>query len=281
MYRYFNKFFNDIPFYKQLKQRDSIEEGEFGFDLIHPYCRLIRVEMNKWFELAYKHNYAEHYQKRLSRIKRNNNRLQSVLNELMGANFLDSHLKMQFKKHKPPAVKGNFGEWIFTKNKKEIFIEVKSPWEKRRTGTFAYSQYDKLMKDIKKAYKQRPERKMPFLIFITDELQLHLMQYNHELLDVLYGKRALVFTGPKKGTLQYEGYGIVDKRSIFQRNMHRMLSGIGVLRFVVTPNIKFEIANVDYSFNIYYNPFCHEECRLNTKWFRPYKQYLSHNEIIE
>ncbi len=278
---YFNLFFEDIPFYKALKKQKVIKEGQFGYDIIHPYCKPIHVEMDKWLHVAFKHDYAKRYQRRLGAFRKNNIKLQSVLNELMSAYFLEKYLKMRYKEYEPPAVKDNFGEWIFTKNKKDVFIEVKSPWEKRTTGTRHYSQYDKLMKDIKKAYKQRPKRKMPFLLIIIDELQLHLTQYNHELLDALYGKRALCFAGPDKGTLKYIGYGVVDKRSIFQRNIHRILSGVAVLRFVVTPNIKFEIGNVGYSFSIYHNPFCHRECKLNTNWFRPYKQYLSHNKMIK
>lgn len=279
---YFNLFFKNIPFYRLLKKQNTIKDGQFGFDLVHPHCKPIWIEMNKWFEMAYKYNYAECYKRRLNRIRKKNIILQSMLNELMVAYFLHNRLHMQFRYYKPPAVRGRFGEWLFCKEKQDIFVEVKSPWEKRVKGSRFIGQKSKLMKDIKKAYKQRPTSKMPFIIFITDDLQLHLSQYNEELLDVLYGDRALCFTAPNKnGAIEYLGYNVINKRVIFQKNLHRGLSSIGILSLTFDLNLKLEIIDIDYAFTIYHNRLCYQECQPDFNWFKPYKQYLSHYEIIE
>ena len=278
---YFNLFFNNIPWYRQLKEKSNIKGGGFGFELIGPEYEALREEMNCWLHMAYEYGYAAYYRKRLSRI-RSNKKLWEILNELEVAHFLRNNIQMEFKECKPPAVKG-YGEWIFAKDNNEIFIEVHTPFEKRKEGTYMYIKLPKLMKDIGKKYKkQKPTTNIPFIIFIIDSLALPLTYCNEDLLNALYGRRAECFSVSMHGHRgQYLGNRTVEWLGIFQRTIRRQLSAVAVLKMEEVRNHKAENDNMKYLCCIYHNPFCREECRLNIDWFRPYKQYLSHDDIVK
>lgn len=279
--KYFDQFFNDLPFFQSLKSADSEKNKRVSIYLTHPSQSIFQTEINKWLGIAYKHNVANHYKQRLSGNNVNFISLQSVVNELMVAYFVSNYLNMQIKKHNPPAAKNKFGEWIFTKNSREMFVEVKTPWEEHREGTFAYSQFNKLETKLKKAYKQKPTKQIPFVIFITDDLNLSPTIYNHELIDVLYGQRGICFSKFENGCLKNPEYKVVDRRSIFQRNIRRGLSGVASLRFMVWLDETLKKDQGKYHFSLYHNPYCHAECKLTIDWFKPYKQYLSHNKTVE
>ena len=200
--------------------------------------------------------------------------LKAVLYELMVAYFMQEKLGMIITGYSPPAKNEKTVDWLFEKDKQKFYVEVKTPWEERREGTFFYSQYQKLFKTIKDAYKQRPNSDTPYIICITDDLNLFPAIYCDEIIDVLYGKRALVFPEFNGRILGKPRDEIVDRRSIFQRNIRRSLSGVAVLSYMpcCDPSKLRDVGK--YYFVLFHNPFCNEKCRINPKIFKPFRQYI-------
>lgn len=234
-------------------------------------------EIDKWLEIAYEHKIVENFKKRLSGNVTFIG-LQCILNELMAAYFVHAELKIGIKQYSPAVKDNKMADWLFTKDNQKIYVEVKTPCEERREGTFFYSQYDKLFEAIRKKYCQRPENKGPFVVFTTDELNISPVLHDDELIDVLYGKRAIVFHEFNGKSLKQPSYEVVDRRSIFQRNIRRNLSGVAILKFMVWFDDILMKDTGKYHFTFYHNPYCYEECRLAPEWFRPFKQYFPNFE---
>lgn len=278
---YLNAFFENLPFFKSINNKNN---GERLFTYLRDSSNLVlQQEIDKWLKIAYEHKIVDYFKKRLSGNTTFID-LSCILNELMVAHFVHTMLNMRIKQYSPAVKDNKMADWLFEKDIQEIYVEVKTPWEKRREGTFFYSQYDKLFESIRKKYSQRPKNKEPFVICITDELNLSPAVHKpavRELTDALYGKRAIVFHKFNGRCLQEPSYDVIDRRSIFQRSIRRNLSGVAVLKFMVwfDDNLMKDIGK--YHFTFYHNPYCYEENRLNPEWFKPFKQYVPNFEKSE
>ncbi len=277
---YFRKFFEDLPFFKAIETKSDDNSKRLCTYLKDPTQVVFQQEIDKWLKIAYEHNIVDNFKKRLSGNVTFIG-LQCILNELMVAYFVHVELKMRIKQYSPAVKNNKMADWLFEKDNQAMYVEVKTPWEERREGTFGYSQYDKLFESIRKKYSQRPKNKEPFVIFITDELNLSPAVHKpavRELTDALYGKRAIVFHEFNGKSLKQPSYEVVDRRSIFQQNIRRNLSGVAVLKFMVwfDDNLMKDIGK--HHFILFHNPYCFKECRLDPEWFKPFKQYVPNFE---
>lgn len=270
---YLKRFFHDLPFYHPLNDGKKHEDNELWRFLISPWNVVVQSEINKWLEIAYSLHVEKYYKDRLNYRKTDIYKLKSVLYELMVAFFLQDNLGMKIVQHNPPADSGRFGEWIFRKNNDSLFVEVKTPWEIKKAGSRWYSHAKKLEETLHKAYRQKPASKMPFVIFITDELDMSLIFYDHELIDVLYGKMGIVFDY-KNGKLTNERYEVTDKRSMFQYNIRSKLSGVAILGLYVVSDGKDHKEKPSYQFRLYHNPYCDPKCRIKSILFDTWPQLL-------
>lgn len=270
--KYFNQFFIDLPFYKSLDSKKDAASKRLHCYLKEVSNRIFQQEINKWLKLAYEQNIVDGLKQRLS-----GNvtfiTLQSVLNELMVAYFMQTNLGMNVKRYSPLIKSNKMADWLFEKGNQEMYAEVKTPWEESREGTFFYSQYKKLFKTVDDGYEQRPEGTKPFVIFITDELNISPVFHDDELIDVLYGKRAIIFHEFDGKTLKQPSNEVVDKRSIFQQKIRRSLSAVAILRFTFSPESEKKGEGY-YLFRIYHNPYCFEQRRLNQSLIKSFKQYV-------
>lgn len=247
--------------------------------------RVFQEEINKWLGVIYKYNAEDYYKKCLSGGV-DYIRLWSTLNELMVAYFLDNMLNLQFKLPQPSAGTGKRGEWLYQKENQEVFIEVKSPWEERRIGTYFYSHFNTLKDKVIEGHEHKPLRRMPFIVFITDALNISPAFNNRELKDVLYGRIGIGLEGPKNGSLKPIG-GVITQDGLFQKNKRNGLSAICILKLNVFLDkiieVDKQIKMIDkqsYHFSIYHNSLCYPECKLNPDWFRNYRQYFSHTKEL-
>ena len=277
---YLNAFFENLSFFKSINNKNNAESKRLFTYLKDPSNIVFQQEIDEWLKIAYEHKIVDDFKKRLS-----DNitfiDLSCILNELMVAHFVHTMLNMRIKQYSPAVKDNKMADWLFEKDIREMYVEVKTPWEKRKEGTFFYSQYDKLFESIRKKYSQRPKNKEPFVIFITDELNISPVLHDDELIDVLYGKRAIVFHEFNGKSLKQPSYEVVDRRSIFQQNIRRNLSGVAVLKFTVWFDDSPMKDTGKYHFTLYHNPYCCEECRLNPEWFKPFKQYVPNFEKSE
>jgi len=270
---YFNKFFGDIPFFKSLDNMDDNNSRKLKIYLKHPSKIVFQKEIDKWLKIAYEQKIEEDFKKRLGGNVTFKS-LNACLNELMVAYFMQEKLGISIKRYSPPVKDEKSVDWLFEKDKQEFYVEVKTPWEEQREGTFFYSQYQKLFKTVKDAYKQRPDSDTPYIICITDALILPPAMYSDEIIDVLYGKRALVFPEFNGRILGKPRYDIIDKRSIFQQEIRKNLSGVAILRYIpyLDPVKLLDVGR--YHFVVFHNPYCKEKCRINPEIFKPFRQYL-------
>jgi hypothetical protein len=279
--QYFNKFFSDLPFFQLLEKTNADKDERLYIYLKDKSNNVFQEEINKWFGIAYKYRVEDYYKKCLvGRV--NFTLLWSTLNELMVAYFLETMLNFKFKLPQPSAGTGKRGEWLYQKENLEIFIEVKSPWEKRRMGTYFYRHSDKLKDKVIEGHEHKPLKRIPFIVFITDALNISPAFHNRELKEALYGEVKICLEGYNKGSFKSTKQVIIEN-GLFQKNKRNGLSAICVLKLNVFPDavkvIENQVTIIDkhsYHFSIYHNPLCYSECKLNKDWFRHYRQYFSH-----
>ncbi|KPJ72283.1 hypothetical protein AMJ52_06825 [candidate division TA06 bacterium DG_78] len=284
--KYFNRFFNDLPFFKSLRITNTEKDEGVCVLLKHPSHHIFQEEIDKWLGVAYKYGVEDHYRLRLSGHV-DFVLLRSTLNELMAAYFLDNMLNFELKQPYPSSGSGKYGEWLYLKENQEIFIEVKSPWERRRIGTRGYSHYNRLKDKIIEGHEHKPLRKMPFIVFITEALNISPAFHNRELKDVLYGKVGIGLEGSENGSLKPVG-GVITQKGLFQKDKRNGLSAICILRLnvfldkIMVVDKRVTIVNKhSYHFSIYHNSLCYTECKLNPDWFRNYNQYFSHTKELD
>jgi len=270
----FDKFFSNLQFFKSLDSKGDAESKRLQVYLTDTSYVVFQKEINNWLKIAYDLDVVKNFQLRLSG-KGSFVSLQAVLNELMVAYFMQTHIGMKIKQYSPNAKGTQKADWLINTGNQDIYVEVKTPWEQTREGSFFYSQYDKLFQTINDGYDQRPGNKQPYLIFITDELNLSPSSYPYDIEDALYGKKAIILSNYDKGQFKDSHYDVRDKRSIFQRNIRRELSAVAVLKYMVWLNVEKMQNEGEYHFVLCHNPYCFEECKLNPERFKSFRQYVA------
>lgn len=279
--KYFREFFEHLEFYKNLKEpKTEIKEGLWVY-LKSPSHQTYQREIDKWLKFAKEHDLWERYQKQFQQKKFNFYEIKSKLNELMVGYFLEAKYGLRMVEYEPSGNNSQKGDWLVeTVDKNSIFIEIKSPWEKRRAG--AYSHYKKLLEAIKNGYCHLPRQRCQTIIIISDELNISPVNFDDELIQVLYGKQAICFKVGPNGPLEEPHVEIVDRRSVFQRKMRRSLGAVAVVNFNVyfDPPIKngkivWAKANKGkYLFKIYHNPFALEKVKISREVFKGWPQFI-------
>jgi hypothetical protein len=266
-----------LAFFNKIDLKRNEEEKRLYTYLKDKSNEIFQQEIDKWIKIAYDLRIVTNFQQRLSG-KVTFMSLQAVLNELMVAYFMQTHIGMKIKQHSPPAKGSKQDDRLIGTNNQEVYVEVKTPWEEKREGTFWYSQYDKLFQTIDDGYDQRPENKKPYLICITDELNMTPALFPYEIEDALYGKRAIILSNYNKGQFKDSHYDVIDRRSIFQQNLRRGLSAVAIVKYMVWFNEEKRQDEGKYHFVLYHNPYCFEECRLNPDYFKSFRQYVPNYE---
>ncbi|MEW6544078.1 MAG: hypothetical protein AB1411_10760 [Nitrospirota bacterium] len=280
--KWFKRFFGGVSWFKSLTSRSTGDLSGLWIYLRKSSQKCFQNEIDKWVKVAIKRGKEQTYQRRLEipLKKLNLYHVKSVLNELMVAHFFESECGFHIDELEPLGHATKRGDLLIRSPQgTQIFLEVKSPWEPKRQGG-AFSSYARIRQAIEEGYLKLPKRQIPTLILLADELNVSLTSFDRELIQVLYGKTAIVYSVDlMTGRGHNPRHAIVDRRGVFQRTQRTSLGAVAVLKHIVYPVIRKHNRNFiqedisKYIFRIYHNPFAHPDSQIPSHDFPAVAQF--------
>ncbi len=259
-----------------------------------PAIKIRQKELNKYLELAFRHNIINNDLKK--RLFSNKGEIFYQANrELMCAYFIEKILKYKISFY--PKGSGNcIGEYLLkTPEGESIFIEVKSPIRETPKQPWCGNDSEVIKTSVKQARKQMPADNRKNMMILAGNLRVPISHEASGIIDALYGKRIITFPIDSDAPLSEKLKLGFDPSGMFQPTANTRIAAVATLEDSigspyfdtilkhVTSNKEIPInenapmITFNYIFKVYHNPYAKNP--IDREVFKGWPQFVLNREL--